>query len=142
MAAARPSSRRAPRVFLNYPDEGTDESDTNQLGNLFNATGMIAVGPSAPWDEESYYRWCLRGSDEYLSDVIRECKSRFNVDADRVFLMGHSMGGFGSYHHAWREPDRFAAIIVHAGSWALGYPASDPRHAPVHRARRERRPAG
>jgi pimeloyl-ACP methyl ester carboxylesterase len=116
------SSRRAPRVFLNYPDERTDESDTNQLGNLFNATGMIAVGPSAPWDEESYYRWCLRESDEYLADVIRECKSRFNIDADRVFLMGHSMGGFGSYHHAWRQPDRFAAIIVHAGSWALGYP--------------------
>lgn len=115
------SSRRAPRVFLNYPDEGTAESDSNQLGNLFNATGMVAVGPSAPWDEESYYRWCLRESDEYLADVIRESQARFNIDPDRVFLLGHSMGGFGAYHHAQRQPDRFAAVIAHSGSWALGY---------------------
>src|SRR6185295_7433987 len=83
--------------------------------------GMIAVGPSAPWDEDSYYRWCLRASDDYLEAVIRECKSRFNIDPDRVFLMGHSMGGFGAYHHIMRQPDRFAAVIAHAGSWDLAY---------------------
>jgi pimeloyl-ACP methyl ester carboxylesterase len=115
------SSRRAPRVFLDYPDDGTAESDSNQLGNLFNATGMIAVGPSAPWDEDSSYRWCLRESDEYLADVIRECQARFHIDPDRVFLLGHSMGGFGAYHHALRQPDRFASVIVNAGSWSLGF---------------------
>lgn len=115
------SSRRAPRLTLDYPPEGTPENESNQLGNVFNATGMIAVGPSAPWDEESYYRWCVRASDDYLADVIRECSSRFQIDPDRVILVGHSMGGFGSYHHAQRQPDRFSAIVAHAGSWSLGY---------------------
>ena len=53
--------------------------------------------------------------------MILECKSRFNIDPNRVFLLGHSMGGFGAYHHALRQPDRFAAIVVNSGSWSLGY---------------------
>ena len=31
------------------------------------------------------------------------------------------MGGFGAYHQALRQPDRFAAIVVNSGSWSLGY---------------------
>ena len=53
--------------------------------------------------------------------MILECKSRFNIDPNRVFLLGHSMGGFGAYHFALRQPDRFAAIVVNSGSWSLGY---------------------
>ena len=59
--------------------------------------------------------------DEYLADVIQESKSRFNIDPDRVFLVGHSMGGFGAYHHIQRQPDRFAGVVVNAGSWELGH---------------------
>ena len=76
---------------------------------------MIGVGPSAPWNENDHQRWCLPEADEYLADVIRECKTRFNVDPDRVFLCGHSMGGFGAYHQVQRQPDRFAAGVPLAG---------------------------
>ena len=88
---------------------------------MFAATGRITVGPSAPWDTETSYRWCVAGADNYLADVIEECKSRFNIDPDRVFLLGHSMGGFGAYHHVQRAPDRFAAVIANSGSWTEAY---------------------
>ncbi|MFN0055084.1 MAG: alpha/beta fold hydrolase [Planctomycetales bacterium] len=114
------SSRRAPRYFLNFPGEDEGES-SSQLGDLFDAAGLIAVGPSALWDEESSYRWCLPKADDYLAAVIEECKARFRIDAERVYLIGHSMGGFGAYHHIQRQPDRFAAVVVNAGSWSLGY---------------------
>ena len=89
-------------------------------GELFAATGMITVGPSSP-DKPDYRRWCLEESDEYIADVIAECKERFHIDPDRVFLIGHSMGGFGAYQAALRYPDRFAAIVAHSGSWRFGY---------------------
>jgi len=114
------SPRSWPAYFMDFPDKD-DQSGSSQLGDLFDATGMVAVGPSAPWDEESSYRWCLPEADEYLADVIEECKQRFNIDPDRVFLAGHSMGGFGGYHHIQRQPDRFAAVVVNSGSWSLGY---------------------
>lgn len=114
------TSRRAPRLVMNFPAKG-EEGKNNLLGDVFAATGMIAVGPSAPWNESTSVRWCTRECDDYLADVIAECSSRFNIDPDRVFLIGHSMGGFGAYHHAQRQPDRFAAVVVNAGSWSRGY---------------------
>lgn len=105
---------------MDFPKKA-DEEENSQLGDVFDATGMIAVGPSAPWDEDTAYRWCVRDSDEYLADVIRECRNRFNIDGDRVLLVGHSMGGFGAYHHIQRQPDRFAAVLVNAGSWSLAH---------------------
>lgn len=114
------TSRDAPHYTLRFP---TSESppDTDRSGDMFAGTGMITVGPSAPGKGESYYRWCLKASEEYLADVIAECKRRFHIDDDRVFIVGHSMGGFGAFHHGLRQPDRFAAIICSSGAWDCGY---------------------
>jgi pimeloyl-ACP methyl ester carboxylesterase len=108
--------RVAGAAFLNPGSRAPDSAS----GDLFAATGMIAVGPSS-LDEPSYRRWCLEESDDYIADSILECKERFNIDPDRVFLIGHSMGGFGAYQAALRYPDRFAAIVAHSGSWRLAY---------------------
>jgi len=58
-----------------------------------------------------------RGSMDYMfvaeEDVlacIDEVKTDYAIDADRVYLMGHSMGGTGSWNLATKYPDRFAAI--------------------------------
>ena len=112
------SARTAPDRYMTPADPATPPSST-RLGDLFEAIGMIGVGPSAPWNENDHSRWCLPEADDYLADVVEECKSRFHVDADRVFLMGHSMGGFGAYHQVQRQPDRFAAVVASAGAWAL-----------------------
>jgi predicted esterase len=114
------TSRHAPQATLRAPTADTPP-ESQRSGDLFAATGMITVGPSAPWNDSSYFRWCLRQSDEYLADVILECKERFNIDPNRVLLIGHSMGGFGAFHHALRQPGRFAAVLAHSGSWSLGY---------------------
>jgi predicted esterase len=113
------TSSRAPRAYMNFADEDTPPTKS-LMGDLFAATGMIAVGPSALATNTSR-RWCVREADEYVADVIAECKSRFNIDPDRVFLMGHSMGGFGAYHHVQRQPDRFAAVVASSGSWSLAH---------------------
>ncbi len=58
-----------------------------------------------------------RGNTSYIgmgdSDVLRalaEAKKLFNVDEDRVYLMGSSMGGWGTWNVSTRHPDVFAAI--------------------------------
>jgi pimeloyl-ACP methyl ester carboxylesterase len=109
------------RDAAKYTLEPQEDSSTGRSSRMLSSTGMITVGPSAPGKYESWYRWCLRASEEYLADVIAECKRRFNIDSDRVFLLGHSMGGFGAFHHAQRQPDRFAAIIAASGAWDWGY---------------------
>jgi pimeloyl-ACP methyl ester carboxylesterase len=58
-----------------------------------------------------------RGNTQYLGigdrDVLKcieMAKQRFNVDEDRVYLVGASMGGFGTWNVATRHPGLFAAI--------------------------------
>jgi poly(3-hydroxybutyrate) depolymerase len=111
------TSPRVAGAALSLPGQSPASSAS---GDLFAATGMITVGPSSP-NKPSYRRWCLEEADDYITDTILECKARFHIDPDRVFLVGHSMGGFGAYHMALRMPDRFAAIAVHSGSWNYGY---------------------
>jgi len=58
-----------------------------------------------------------RGNNNYLGlgdqDVVRAirlAKERFSVDEERVYLVGDSMGGWGTWNVATRHPDLFAAI--------------------------------
>jgi pimeloyl-ACP methyl ester carboxylesterase len=49
--------------------------------------------------------------EEDVLEAVDEVKRRFRVDADRVFIMGHSMGGSGSYTVGLHYPDQFGGIM-------------------------------
>ena len=58
-----------------------------------------------------------RGNTQYLGmgdndiqRIIAEAKRLFNVDEDRIYLTGDSMGGWGTWNVATSHPDLFAAI--------------------------------
>jgi predicted peptidase len=48
-------------------------------------------------------------------DVIAEIKRAYRIDPDRVYMTGHSMGGFGTWSIAMNHPDVFAALAPVAG---------------------------
>ena len=48
-------------------------------------------------------------------DVIEWAKSRYSIDSDRVYLIGSSMGGGGTWRLAAQYPDRFAAAMADCG---------------------------
>ena len=52
----------------------------------------------------------------YIKSIIDEMKSRYNVDSDRVYLIGQSTGGFMSYRMAYEHPETIAAIASLAGA--------------------------
>jgi polyhydroxybutyrate depolymerase len=55
----------------------------------------------------------------YLSKLIDTIKSTYSVDADRVFLVGHSNGGYMSHRMACDHADQITAIASLAGVvWA------------------------
>ncbi len=45
-----------------------------------------------------------------VEDVIDEVLTKYSIDSSRIYLMGFSMGGFGTWATAYDRPDRFAAI--------------------------------
>ena len=65
-----------------------------------------------------------------LVALLDELSSKYKVDADRIYVTGLSMGGFGSWRLAAYAPDRLAAIAPICGGgekyWARRF-----AHLPV-----------
>ncbi|MEZ0289566.1 MAG: prolyl oligopeptidase family serine peptidase, partial [Sulfolobales archaeon] len=68
---------------------------------------IIAVGITAR-DGEVPYREI--GLLEIL-EVIRDLESRYRIDLDRIYIEGHSMGGYGAWYAGVTYPDVFAAVV-------------------------------
>lgn len=69
---------------------------------------FIVVSPQCPWNKN----W---SSEDWFNPVYDEVAARLKVDDSRVYLIGMSMGGFGTWELAARMPDRFAAISPMCG---------------------------
>ncbi len=52
----------------------------------------------------------------YITAVIDDMASRFNVDKKRIFLVGHSNGGFMSHRMACDRSSKIAGIVSLAGA--------------------------
>ena len=54
-------------------------------------------------------------AEQDVLDVIAEIERAYKVDLERVYMTGHSMGGFGTWSIAIDHPDLFAAIAPISG---------------------------
>ena len=99
------------RGFLYAHPDGT----VNTIGRQFwNATDACC-GFGAPVDDSAY-----------LLALIDKVEAEFNVDPKRIYLVGHSNGGFMSYRMACDHADRIAAIASLAGATFADVEDCDP----------------
>ena len=70
---------------------------------------FIVVSPQCPEDD-----WWTEKT-EVLINLLDEIIARYDVDTERVYLTGLSMGGYGSWALASEYPDRFAAVVPICG---------------------------
>lgn len=89
--------------------------------------GFVLLVPNGTKDEAGDQFWnateyCCdfygSGVDDvaYIDGLIDEAVATLSVDPARVYLMGHSNGGFMSYRMACESGDRIAGIVSIAGS--------------------------
>lgn len=70
---------------------------------------FIVVSPQCPEDD-----WWTEKT-EVLINLLDEIIAHYDVDTERVYLTGLSMGGYGSWALASEYPDRFAAVVPICG---------------------------
>ena len=70
---------------------------------------FITLSPVIPSDSFNLYT-------EPLSVLIREILETYHGDADRVYLTGASLGGYGSWDMLFAHPEQFAAVVVVCGA--------------------------
>ena len=49
-------------------------------------------------------------------ELIEQLKGEYKIDEERIYVLGHSMGGQGTWITIWNHPDYFAAAIPSAGA--------------------------
>ena len=81
----------------------------------------IIVFPQMP-AESAWTGTPAQGAIAALEQVSRE----FQVDSDRVYLTGLSMGGNGVWYLAYRYPSRFAALVPICGFVTAFFPTARP----------------
>ena len=74
---------------------------------------FIVVSPQCPED-----RWWNDDLD-VLINLLDEVVAKHDIDNDRVYLTGLSMGGYGTWALASKYPDRFAAIAPICGGGTM-----------------------
>ncbi|KAF0243422.1 MAG: hypothetical protein FD180_3406 [Planctomycetota bacterium] len=72
--------------------------------------GCIVICPTAeplPWTGHP---------DEYMLSMVSEAQLLYNVDMNRVYMIGHSRGGMGTWSYGPAYAERWAAFAPAAGS--------------------------
>jgi len=72
--------------------------------------------PSTQTPEEAAHERELSETD--VMNVVDVVSKEYKVDAQRVYLMGHSMGGFGAYYLGQKYASKWAAIAPMSGTMA------------------------
>jgi polyhydroxybutyrate depolymerase len=118
-----------PLLFLlhGYAADSTVQDSYFVMSTVAAAQGLIFAAPDGTVDDGQARFWnatdaCCDFYDAqvddstYLVDLIDEIETRVNVDASRIYFVGHSNGGFMSFRMACDHADRIAAITSLAGS--------------------------
>jgi polyhydroxybutyrate depolymerase len=118
-----------PLVFLLHGFTATGAIQNSYLGfsRKVDSRGFILVVPDGTSNPQGAQFW--NGTDYccdfygqnpddagYLLSLIDEAKSRFNVNAGKVYMTGHSNGGFMSHRLACDHADVITGIMSLAGA--------------------------
>lgn len=88
----------------------------------FRVDGFYGSGISPSADPAARKRSEL--SEQDVMEAVRRTREQYKIDGSRIYLMGHSMGGIGTWALGAKYPDIWAALAPIAGT---GSPAAVER---------------
>ena len=113
-------------VLHGHGVDGRTQTGYFQLFSFVDEKQFVLVYPDGIPDAGGENAWnatevCCASDDTiddvgYLRGLIEEAQQTYNIDSKRVYLMGHSNGGFMSFRMLCEASDLITAIVSLAGS--------------------------
>lgn len=114
-AATLPGEPRPLVVFLH----GAGERGTNNFaqvnGNIDNLLDVAQQRGALLYAPQASGSWVPSSRTTLVMDMVDQALSTYNVDPNRLYVTGLSMGGGGTWNMLSRYDDRFAAGVPIAG---------------------------
>ena len=105
-------------LFIGLHGGGVGSADASGAHGAFKAAAAkrdwVAIFPQAI--EATERGWVDAGTEEWIVGLIDQARRTYGVPADRIYIGGHSMGGFGSWTLGAHHADLFAAAVPSAGA--------------------------
>lgn len=109
------AARPAPLIVALHGMGGDENSMFDAYGGSLKReaerAGFVVVCPKGR-DPASMYRGT---AEQDVLDVLAAARRDYNIDPARIYLIGHSMGGYGTWSIAIAHPEVFAALGPIAG---------------------------
>lgn len=124
------------QIYILYVPESYDPEVQYALEVHPRALGYKTPGePKDPLPNITVY--CQGRGIEGLGEldvleIIRDVQAHYNIDPDRIYLTGGSIGGGGVWRMAARYPDLFAGAIIDCGwTWTSGLHLENVSNLPM-----------
>ena len=128
-------------ALTGYNQTGQDFENYLKLEPLTQSIGILYVHPDGTKNAQGVRFWngtpecCNYGlpkvnDDAYIMSIIDQVSAKYAVDPKRIYVIGHSNGGFLASALACNHADRIAAIVSMAGASYITQSACKAR-APV-----------
>ncbi len=88
-------------------------STASSKWSVAQSMGAVTVFPNVI--KKSQSGWMNKREEQYVLAIIDFMKRSYNIDTNRIYLAGHSAGGYGSWEIGGRHADLFAGIAPCAG---------------------------
>jgi pimeloyl-ACP methyl ester carboxylesterase len=105
-----------PLIVALHPAEHSVRAELEWWGGnaekpgLAQKRGYIVIAPEYAESEQHAYTYSVTAHDAVLRAIV-DARKRFNVDSDRIYLVGHGMGGDAAFDIGMSHPDMFAGVV-------------------------------
>src|SRR5690242_15615560 len=101
-----------PLIIMLHGSKRTGVTLVEKWKDLARREGIILAGP----DATDLRGWSSpQDGPDFLRDLVEELKTKFPINAKRVYLFGHSAGAVFALEMSLMESQYFAATAIHAG---------------------------
>ena len=108
---------RWPLVLALHPAGGTGQNYINAWTRFEQAHGYFVLAPTSPPARgEGHAGWDEQATRQIVNRALRDVRESFNIDPNRIYVDGASMGGIAAWHYGLATPDLFAGLVCRAGA--------------------------
>ena len=105
-------------LFIGMHGGGVGSGDAWNSHGAFNnaasAFDWVAIFPQVL--ELTEHGWTDSGTEEFVLELVERAVRTWDIDRDRVYFGGHSMGGYGSWTLGAHHADTVAGLTPSAGA--------------------------
>lgn len=106
-------------LFVGLHGGGIGSGDASSMAAGMGGGGFYWIFPEVL--EKTERGWTDAGTEEFVLELVKAAKRSGKVDPDRVYVTGHSMGGYGAWTLLGHHPDIFAGGAAYAGAPTMIY---------------------